>query len=52
MGDHADDALNEIMDEVDIWEEGAPEEDGYPMFHPMGKGPPQVEQKEQDEIHT
>lgn len=41
MGEFADYALDEVMDDIDAWESGdIPEEDGYPLFHPMwGDGP-------------
>jgi len=37
MGDHADDAINQIMDDLEAWDNGEydePPEAGYPMFHP------------------
>ena len=43
MGDHADDAINQAIDEITYWDDGEfnePSEDNYPMFHPFwGDGP-------------
>jgi len=36
MGEFADDALDEILDDLEMWElDGPPQEDDYPLFHPM-----------------
>lgn len=39
MGEFADDVLEEIFEEVEMWEtDGPPEEDGYPLIHSMSGG--------------